>query len=393
MMPDGTTAAVWFVKNVLYDHFRALAKLNKVSIDKFHDAILNLAAREVVPSTKESANVSSAIGSTCPHCPTKLRAGCRPCPKLTCSLMMHKSCMSKHVCSGTLATPSPPNMEEPSVASLSRNDTPVGRTTTSVSRKRTSADAEISFSEEDVILLAPTPINLPLNISHSPTQPLLPVDGLSKSGKRRYWKQVSQYRRLCCNLPPFPKPPATKTHSTRGTFTASPHPQGLLTGPLSRPSLLGPPPLLITPPTPPPSTFLPRSSLSNIPRQQNMTQLGTPAAKRRRPRSRPPGASGGRVGGPAPSSATPFQSAGVKWGGPGRNTRCSSAPHAPPPEPGPAFLAARAHWRVDHATATGPQVVAAASTAQLEAASTAQLEAASLALGSSEGTPKQPVLN
>ena len=61
--------------------------------------------------------------------------------------------------------------------------------------------------------------------------------------------------------------------------------------------------------------------------------------------------------------------------------------------PRPNGLNGELSYKIYYTTATGPQVVAAASTAQLEAASTAQLGAASLALGSSEGTPKQPVLN
>ena len=220
---------------------------------------------------------------------------------------------------------------------------------------------------------SPPPPPSPHLAADTQKQQPVPVAGFSKSGHRRYWRQVSQYRKLCCNLAPFPKSSAAQSHTSGGPLLVPPPPRGILTatpsrpsslGHRPRPSLLGPPPLFLSPPTPPPIIISSCSSPTNSPRPQPGSQLPAPGATRRRLRShspRPPGAAQGRLGGTAPSSASPFQNAGTKWGGPGRNYRPPGAPHGTPAEPGHAFLAARAHWRADPAAANGPGAAPGAS--------------------------------
>ena len=56
IMPDSTTAAVWFTKNMLYDHFASKAALHQDEISAFHDALLHLGSNSSVSSAVKKKN-------------------------------------------------------------------------------------------------------------------------------------------------------------------------------------------------------------------------------------------------------------------------------------------------------------------------------------------------
>ena len=107
IMPDSTPAALWFVKNMLFDHFASKAALHQEEISSFHDALTSLGSGTTVSSAtsrasrrrKTSVAVSAKPRPDCVVCSTKIIGNSKPmaCPAGQCSGMMHKKCIPEHI--------------------------------------------------------------------------------------------------------------------------------------------------------------------------------------------------------------------------------------------------------------------------------------------------------
>ena len=93
IMPDSTTAAVWFTKNMLHDHFASKAALHQDEISAFHDALLHLGSNSSVSSAGKKKNQMPAKPRPdCVVCSAKITGNSKPvaCPAGQCTGMMHK---------------------------------------------------------------------------------------------------------------------------------------------------------------------------------------------------------------------------------------------------------------------------------------------------------------
>ena len=91
-MPDKTTSASWFVKNILYGKFQTLARSKSYSISKFNDALTS--ASQAVTSGKNNED-------KCGSCEIAFDSRSKPlyCPK--CVRWFHKTnCYRGHSCNG-----------------------------------------------------------------------------------------------------------------------------------------------------------------------------------------------------------------------------------------------------------------------------------------------------
>ena len=90
LMPDKTTSASWFVKNILYGKFQTLARSKSYSISKFNDALTS----QAVTSGKNNED-------KCGSCEIAFDSRSKPlyCPK--CVRWFHKTnCYRGHSCNG-----------------------------------------------------------------------------------------------------------------------------------------------------------------------------------------------------------------------------------------------------------------------------------------------------
>ena len=89
-MEDKSTAALWFVKNVLYGRFQVLAKARSFSISRFNEAITSSAATGLLNPSK----------SRCGLCDLLFDSRCKPIYCSKCVKWFHKTtCHRSHRCS------------------------------------------------------------------------------------------------------------------------------------------------------------------------------------------------------------------------------------------------------------------------------------------------------
>ena len=162
IMPDSSPAALWFVKNILYDHFASKAALHQDEISSFHDALTTLgsgttvssAASKTTKGRKTSNTVSAKPRPDCVVCSTKVTGNSKPmtCPTGQCSGMMHKKCIPDHISS------------------------------VACSRKRRADDVSFFNLDETIDNAAPLPVTAVsthcLTPSSSPVAPVVPLGSL-----------------------------------------------------------------------------------------------------------------------------------------------------------------------------------------------------------------------
>ena len=101
IMPDRTTAAVWFVRNFIHDSFTSLAQSNRHRIDEFHKSLMDLVPDQSssLPARSRKSTSSSDKG-ICIQCNKPLRKTARPpppCPTGQCQGSLHSSCLKAHI--------------------------------------------------------------------------------------------------------------------------------------------------------------------------------------------------------------------------------------------------------------------------------------------------------
>ena len=129
LMPDKSTAAVWFVNHILKDVFTTKARTSRQSIDDFHDSLLAMAASSTsssrAPGRRKVAATSANAGrKVCIQCNKTIHGNIRQppiCPKGICTGFIHKECILKHTsCPAPftfpLASPPPPSLSAPPLA-------------------------------------------------------------------------------------------------------------------------------------------------------------------------------------------------------------------------------------------------------------------------------------
>ena len=143
VMPDGNTAAVWFMKNVLADYFSSMAKSQHADISNFHDALLTLASMPSSTASRAGKGKKAAGSGSRPDCtfcskPVNGRGKLTPCASGNCTGYMHKSCEEKHEC------------------------------TSACSRKRRADEVSFFNFDQDEISEAPGPLPV-ISVTPSPT--------------------------------------------------------------------------------------------------------------------------------------------------------------------------------------------------------------------------------
>ena len=145
-MPDCSTAAVWFIKNILDNHFTALADTKKIDLTEYRNCMLAFNGTD--PSTapaRSKVRKGSSVGlPDCGVCGKRLRAtGYRPCRSLTCERLFHGTCVKEHMCVSDNAQTS---------------------VSITLARKRSSADVSFLDSDDE----ADNPSHLALIPTHLP---------------------------------------------------------------------------------------------------------------------------------------------------------------------------------------------------------------------------------
>ena len=99
-MPDMSSAAVWFVKNALYERLTYMSKTKQYDIQAYHRALLRLSCKE--SSIDTQAETLSPTVHKCGHCSKVSIGRSEPVPCITCPATLHKTCVKPHTCPTSL---------------------------------------------------------------------------------------------------------------------------------------------------------------------------------------------------------------------------------------------------------------------------------------------------
>ena len=174
-LPDKSTSALWFVKNVLYGKFQVLAEAKSLSISRLNEAITNLAGSS-----------SNSLKTKCGSCDILFDSRSKPVYCVRCVLWFHKTnCHRAHRCRTALQshmagpststsrddqvppadrdvpplpTPPLPTRQFPALTASRVSSTPVTTTSALVSLAR-STSVETSLATSAMIISAPSTLN------------------------------------------------------------------------------------------------------------------------------------------------------------------------------------------------------------------------------------------
>ena len=173
-MPDRSTSALWFVKNVLYERFKDLAKARSFSIAGFNQAITSAGYNPGKHSKK------------CGFCDRNLDARSFPLNCSSCDKWFHKTnCHKAHRCMSTSNTGLPSSLSTPassSVISLSSSTAEATPTSTSYHHpptKSTTAASTISST------ISTSPQSYPAVLRTSFAPMMAPLSSTSNSSTTR----------------------------------------------------------------------------------------------------------------------------------------------------------------------------------------------------------------
>ena len=199
-MADKTTAALWFVKNVLHGKFQELAKSRSFSISRLNETITN--------SSKYPSPASPSI--KCGFCSISFDSRCKPlyCPR--CVKWFHKTnCHKTHRCN---LDPLPPTTGPSTAISL---PVPSIQTSTAVSCSpipTMSSSSTGAATVSTTLLTTSSATTISVNSSSSFVSPLTSQISTSSSTLN---PSAQQFRSSV--QPPFPAPTPATTRKPRQT--------------------------------------------------------------------------------------------------------------------------------------------------------------------------------
>ena len=162
-MPDKTTAALWFGKNVLHGKFHVLAKSRRFSISGFNNAIISGVASSSLDPTKMK----------CGGCDIQFDSRAKPSYCSRCTKWFHKTnCHKGHRCFLLTSVPTAPSSSQaapqssgsqtslhPSINSISTTTTRVSTPTTLITSSTNSLPA-VTPSPQSLVPLPPPLVQL-----------------------------------------------------------------------------------------------------------------------------------------------------------------------------------------------------------------------------------------